>query len=258
VGTLAPRPKPFPVVPLLAAGLIVAGLGQLAWWAWQNQYPNANSHTTVKPAANPFSAVIELKQRHASAKLAATQQPQQLVMPATPPLMVLGNPTGPVTLTAFIDPSQLSHRRALNTWLTMGAERTRLELRFVPTTANNLSAGLMFAVARQRNQTAALWQQLATMPKDLDTPMMMEIMAQNGVSLKELRALLSQPNPAPLQSLQPDIAWARANQITPPTLLMDGYRVALPLLNPARLNTYISRRLKGEALVQPSDFLIAN
>lgn len=228
---------------------------------WQSGWERA----AMPPALQPFETLIAQQKKTVNAQEAATRQPPRLVLPDSMPLISLGNPNGEVLLTVFADPSLATHRAAIQKWLHLASPYSRLEVRFAATASatndidSGMASGILFAFARSKGLEGKVWQALQASGRDATTTEMMTLLAKLGVSLNELRSILSQPNPAPMKSLQPDIAWAAAHRTlftdAAPVLLLEGYVVQPPLMTPERLGDYIQRRLKGEDLVQAEDFL---
>jgi hypothetical protein len=246
--------KPFPLVPLFAAGMITLGLAQLVW-----QWQTGLGVPTTSASSEPFNAVLDMKKRHANAHQAASRQPPRLAVPASPPLMVLKNPEGAVTLTIFADPAQASHRARLLELQNLVGRAARIELRYAPTTPTDTSIGMGLALARSRGLADAFWEQLMQSSTDTDATTSMELLGQIGIPLAELRATLTQPNPPALQTLNADLAWAAAYRNLfrdgEPMVLLEGYLIQAPLMRAQMLPTYIQRRIAGEPLLQPEDFL---
>jgi hypothetical protein len=246
--------KPFPLVPLLAAGMVTLGLAQLVW-QWQAGW----NTPTATPSAKPFNAVIELQKRHANAQDAATRQPPRLALPPSSPLLVLGNPEGAITLTLFADPADASHRARIAQWQRAVGRSARIELRYAPTSPAETSVGMAFAMARSRGVEREFWATLLQSNANTDATASMAALANIGIPLAELRETLTQPNPKPLQTLNADLAWVAAHRDVfrkgEPLMLLEGYLIQAPLMRDDLLGTYIQRRLVGENLVQPEDFL---
>lgn len=246
--------KPFPLVPLLAAGMVTLGLAQLVW-QWQVGW-NA---PTATPGAKPFNAMVEMQKRHASAKDAATRQPPRLELPPAPPLMVFGNTEGAITLTVFADPADATHRVRIVQWQRLVGDTVRIELRYAPTIVNETSVGMAFAVARSRGLENKFWATLMQSNTNTEAQTSMAALAKIGIPLAELRETLTEPNPKPLQTLNADLAWGAAHRDVfrkgEPLMLLEGYLIQAPLMRDTLLKTYIQRRLNGEPLVQPEDFL---
>jgi hypothetical protein len=255
----ASRPTPLPLLPILAASLIIIAAAMLGRWLYGfNQQP-----VPVQAAqGNPFAALIDLRQRHAIATTMLQRQPRQIELPASPPLQVLGDPQGRVTLTLLFDPANAAHRQKLKTWLELSGRNVRVELRFAPVETEERSGSpagsVVWQLAARFNKTAALWQVLQASRADFTETELLALLAAQGVELAEIRRELTATTSPLIRNAQMAADWADLNGLQSPLALIDGLVVDGQVLQPELLSTYLQRRLNGEDLVQVDDYLLMN
>ncbi len=221
-------------------------------WAYQANLPAAEAPST---AGNPFNALIDLRQRHAAAKEILVRTPRQVELPSSPPLQVLGDTEGRVTLTLLLDPANAKHRQQLAQWLELRRRGIRTELRFVPA-GESMVGSVVWQLALKYNKTAVLWEALNAARADLDDTALLGLLAAQGVELTEIRAALADPNSSLLINAQLAADWADRNGLQGPVALLDGLVVDGQVLQPQLLGLYLQRRLNNEALVQIDDYLL--
>jgi len=242
----------------MAANLVFLTIILLAAWWYQARQP-APAQTTEAGAANtnPFTALVELRQRHAQAKDLAKREPRQVTLPATAPLQVLGNPQGRVTLTLLVDPASLNNRRQLAEWLELSLPNVRVELRFAPS-GDSLSGGVVLQLAQRFGKAPLLWQALQEQREDLSDTALLNLLAERDIPFLDLRVALADPNSPLLQDAQAAANWAKQNGLTPPLALIDGLVVDGDVLHPALIPIYLQRRVAGTELIQADDYLLMN
>ncbi|MCA3244132.1 MAG: hypothetical protein INF43_02360 [Alphaproteobacteria bacterium] len=243
-----------PVVPLAAASLVLMAVSLCGMWLY-DFLQTPSPVTVAQPAANPFSALVDLRQRHAQAQELTQREPRQVTLPNTPPLQVLGNSQGRVTLTLLIDPASAASRRQLAGWLALSLPDVRVELRYAPADAS-LAGGVVLQLAQRFGKAPLLWQALQEQRDDLDDTTLLALLAARGIALTELRDALADVNSPLLRNAQAAAAWAKQNSLTPPLALVDNLVVDGTVLQPALLDVYLQRRLAGEALIRADDYLL--
>jgi hypothetical protein len=257
--TAASRPTPLPLLPILAASLIIIGGAMLGRWLY-----TLNQQTVPVQAAqgNPFAALIDLRQRHAIATTMLQRQPRQVELPASPPLQVLGDPQGRVTLTLLFDPVNAAHRQQLTNWLELSGRNVRVELRFTPAQENessgSLAGSVVWQLAARFNKTTSLWQALQASQINLTETELLALLAAQGIELGQIRNELTAANSPLIRNAQAAATWAELNGLNAPMALIDGLVVDGQVLQPELLATYLQRRLAGEDLVQVDDYLLMN
>jgi hypothetical protein len=227
---LRPRPKPFPLLPLAAAFLLLVGVAQII--AWGVQAFKGPEAARAPQVGNPFGAMAGVQQRHAAARKVAEFKLQRVAIPAGPPLATLGSAEGPVLLTLLLDPSKANQRRQMQKWLAPLPKGVKIEVRYAPANSGSVGAGVLFKIAQDEGRMPTLWRALFARPDDVDETTLLTLMAQQGADLNALRTLLSQPTPAPMAALQPTLAWLAAHRLASPMVLLDGFVVNSPAMSP--------------------------
>lgn len=252
------RPRAIPLLPFLAANLVFLTIILLTAWWYQARQP-APTQTTQASAANtnPFTALVELRQRHAQAKDLAKREPRRVTLPTTAPLQVLGTPQGRVTLTLLVDPASLSSRRQLAEWLELSLPNVRVELRFAPS-GDSLSGGVVLQLAQRFGKAPLLWQALQEQRENLTDTDLLNLLAERDIPFLDLRVALADPNSPLLQDAQAAADWAKRNSLTPPLALIDGLVVDGDVLHPELIPIYLQRRAAGTEMIQAKDYLLMN
>lgn len=254
VGPTVPRPGALPVVPLAAASLMLMAFSLCGVWLYDwLQAPS--TPTATQQSANPFNALVDLRERRAQAQELVKREPRQVSLPNTPPLQVLGNSQGRVTLTLLIDPASAASRRQLANWLELTLPEVRVELRYAPA-GSSLAGGVVLQLAQRFGKAPLLWQALQEQREDLDDTTLLALLAARGVGLTELRDALADVNSPLLRNAQAAATWARQNSLIPPLALVDNLVVDGVVLQPALLDVYLQRRAANETLIRADDYLL--
>jgi hypothetical protein len=228
---------------------MTALLGLLGWWFYSFFRPQAG-----EMANNPVAALLQQHPGH-PAPQQAVRALRQVTLPPGPPLQTLGNPQGRVTLTLLLDPASVASRRQLFAWLNLSLPNTRVELRYAPT-RNSLAGGVVLQLAQRFGKAPQLWKALYAETEDLTDTALLQLLADQGVRLEEIRSALSNPNSPLLRNAQAAAAWAQQYGLKPPRALIDTLLLEDNALATALLPVYIQRRLANAPLTQADDYLL--
>lgn len=246
------RPTAFPVLPAVAAGLILLASAQLGLWWWQSRMPGLPDRTALH--SNPFMALAA--QQEAEASKGQVREAQRLGAVVLPQNLQFGDALARVTVTIFTDPSCGACREKIRTWTAgLPVQGVRQVYKFWPQSPERLTPGLLLELARRQGVVPTLWRSLqGAGANDLNDEQMLTMLDHAGVPLAEQRVALTQDGAGLTESLEPDIALAKNAHLPPPPVMMvDDYVLDGEVLSPDSLNVYVKKRLEGRQVLERDD-----
>jgi hypothetical protein len=236
-----------PLLPMLAASLLLLVAVQLVLWWWQAR-PEPGTAPVAGLTGNPFTDLAKL---HPLSRDAAQPPPppQRLNAPALPQNLQFGDPQARVVVTVFSDPSCGPCRSRTQAWLaTLPPAGVRIVYKFWPQNPDRLTPGLLVLLAQKQGVTGAFWQRLEKAEGNLDDSALLNLLEASGVPLADQRGALVDGGAGLAGHLESDIGLARrASLPPPPVLLVDDYVIDGTVLQTERLAEYVAARLRGKA-----------
>lgn len=258
---LRPRPSPLPVLPLVAALLLLLAMGQMGVWLWQalqrdlqrgREAPDAVS--TALKSQNPFT---EMVRTHPKAIHNPDAKPRRVVVPTLPSNLQFGDPTADVVVTVLSDPGCGTCREEVRTFLNLLPRNVRVVSKFWPQDPLRSTPGVLLELARRENVAAAFLQMLDQAKGDLDDAAMLTLLEKAGVPLEKQRAALTDETGKLGQALQEDMRLGRELQLTPPPVfVVNGYVLDGIALMPDKVASYIEKLQDRKPLGPGNDYFL--
>lgn len=227
-----------PLLPLLAASLVVLATAQSVIW-WMQLRPQV---PTGGLTGNPFTDISHWHPLSAPAPEPAKPD-QHLSAPALPQNLQFGDPHGAVVLTVFSDPACGECRERVRAVLaTLPPAGVRIVQKFWPRDPSRLTPGMLVLLARQQGVAAAFWHQLEQAKGDLDDTTLLNLLDTSGVRLADQRSALVADGARLTSQLDSDIHTATQAKLAPPPVFVVGDVVAAD----GDVAGYVAQQLKGE------------
>ena len=242
-----PGTSAFPLLPALAATLLLLGAGQAALWWWSGRLPGAPEYIRSRQVTSFTSAANQ------SATTRSRIPHQRLDAPPLPQNIQFGDAMGRVRVTLFTDPAcGACRQRVQELTANLPVQGVRQVYKFWPNDPRRTTPGLLLELARREAVVPAFWKGLyAAGSEDLSDIDLLQLLEQAGLPLSEQRAALSQNSAELTTALTPDLATARRAELPPPPVVMVDDRVLdTPRLTPAGLAEAVQKRLEGRPLVR--------
>lgn len=248
-----PQPAAFPVLPALAAALVLLAAAQLALWWWEARLPAVPPRSAR--FSNPFIALVPDPRNprgtvRDAIRLGATTLPQNVSF---------GDALGRVTVTVFTDPSCGPCREQVRSWTAgLPVQSVRQVYKFWPRDPARLTPGVLVELARRQNVVLPMWRNLQGAGNaDLDDGQLLTMLDRAGISLAQQRLVLAQEGASLTAALEPDITLAkRASLPPPPVVMVDDYVLDGEVLRPDNLNVYVKRRLEGRQIFERDELFL--
>ncbi|PZP40693.1 MAG: hypothetical protein DI585_00255 [Pseudomonas fluorescens] len=224
----------FPVLPALAATLLVLGGAQAGIW-WWGKMGDTRAPVSVAHTATPHA-------------VDAPRMVGTLNVPPLPQNLQFGDVLGRVTITIFSDPSCGACRARTRELIgSLPAQGVRYVYKFWPDDPSHATPGLLMELARREGAIAKFWGLIqASGAENLDDTALLHLLDRAGVPLAAQREALAGTTPALTQALEPDLrAAATANLPAPPVLVVNSDVLDTASLTPTSLNQYVVQLLGG-------------
>lgn len=238
------RPSSFPVLPALAATLLLLGVGQAALWWWGTRLPALPTYvSSTSGTASPTTASLAKK----GAPL------QRLHAPPLPQNIQFGDALGTVVVTFFTDPACGSCRAHIQQLAThLPVKGVRQVYKFWPRKRAHTTPGLLVELARREAVIPAFWKALTEYnDADLSDVDLLKLLEQAGLPLDQQREALSRHSGELYAALTPDLTTAENAELPPPPVVMvDDYVLDTSNLTPASLADYVQKRQEGRHLLR--------
>lgn len=253
-GTRKAGTSAFPLLPALAATLLLLGAGQATLWWLSGRLPGAPEYTR---SSQP--AVLAAASQPVTARSSVPRQ--RLDAPPLPQNIQFGDAMGRVRVTLFTDPACGACRQRVQE-LTAGlpVQGVRQVYKFWPQDPRRTTPGLLLELARREAVIPAFWKRLqASGEADLSDIDLLQLLELAGLPLNEQRAALSQNSAELAAALTPDLATARAAELPPPPVVMVDDRVLdTARLTPTGLQDAVQKRLESRPLAREDQLWMMN
>lgn len=257
---LRPRPsQQVPLLPMVAALLLLLAFAQLGSWVWQAFFHSAEPADPVRAELerdNPFNNLKKIHPKVVAERM-ETLKPRKVVFPALDSNLQFGDAASEVVLTVLTDPSCGECRARVADVLAALPSRVRVVYKFWPQNPLRLTPGILLEMARREGVAAAYLKLIEGKRGELPDAALLELLDHAGVSLEKQRAALSDGKQMLGAALQEDIRLAQGLALgPPPVFLLNGYVLDGVVLQPERTAQYVARLQNHEALVQDSDYFL--
>lgn len=243
-----PQPSAFPLLPLVAALLILLAFAQGGLWLWQSISANPDM------AENPFKELgnrhpVTVKQRKGDV------EPRRVVLPVQASNLQMGDANAAVVAVILSDPSCGQCRKKVSTWVNQLPTGTKAVYKFWPREPLRMTPGLLVELARREGVAQKYWTLIEEAEGDLNDEALLRLLEKAGVSLEKQRAALSEPELKVGQTLEKDLQLARNLEMPPPPVMtLNGYVIDNRALNEDKISVYAERLTNNEPLTQDSDY----
>lgn len=236
----------FPLLPALAATLLLLGAGQATLWWLSGRLPGAPEYTRSRHATSFTSATTPAAARPLVSR-------QRLDASPLSQNIQFGDAMGRVRVTLFTDPAcGACRQRVQELTANLPVQGVRQVYKFWPSDPRRTTPGLLLELARREAVIPAFWKGLqAAGDADLSDIDLLQLLEQAGLPLSEQRAALSHNSAELATALTPDLATARRAELPPPPVVMVDDRVLdTPRLTPTGLAEAVQKRLEGRPLAR--------
>lgn len=237
-----PTTSAFPLLPALAASLLLLGVGQAALWWWGERLPGvpspvglSASASRAAPAPGPHGNVL----------------PPRLEAPPLEQNVQFGDAMGRVRVTFFTDPACGACRtHVAELAAALPTQDVRQVYKFWPQNPQRTTPGLLVELARREAVLPTYWKLLmAQGSRDLSDTDLLRLLEEAGVPLAEQRTALTANSAELYGALVPDLATARNASLPPPPVVVLNNRVLdASRLTPPQLAQSVQKQLEGRAL----------
>ena len=235
-----PKASAFPVLPALAATLLLLGVGQAALWWWGGRLPGAPLSFTRTYVTPPRPAL--------PAAPVNPTVPNELVAPPLPQNVQFGDALGSVVVTFFTDPACGSCRATTQALAArLPIKGVRQVYKFWPAEATRTTPGMLVELARRQALLLPFWNALhAAGERDLNDMDLLRILEQAGLPLDTQRAALQDSFAELNAMLAPDLQLAQGAHLPPPpVVVVDTTVLDSRSLSPELLARMVKERLDG-------------
>lgn len=245
-GHRAPRTSSFPLLPALAATLLLLGFGQTALWWWSGRLPGVPVSLRL-----PGQAVISATPTAMSAQ--RTVPHQRLEAPPLEQNVQFGDAMGRVRVTYFTDPACGPCRaRVERLSAALPVQGVRQVYKFWPQESGRTTPGLLVELARREAVLPVYWKLLqAQGERDLDDTYLLQLLEKAGLPLAQQRSALSQNSAELYGALVPDLATGRTAELPPPpVVVVDNQILDSTRLTPRQFAEAVQKKLEGRQLTR--------
>lgn len=255
-----PRPSQVPVLPLVAAVLMLVAFAQLGVWMWaalqRDREPPDAVHTALTSQQNPFTAMQRIHPRAAD-PTGEIPKPRRVVVPTQPSNLQFGDPTADVVVTVLSDPACGSCREAVRNVLNKLPRDVRVISKFWPQDPLRQTPGMLLELARREGVAAAFLQSLEGSSGNLSDETMLTLLEKAGVPLEVQRKALTDETGKLGQALQNDLRLGYDLQLpAPPVFVVNGYMLDGMALMPEKIAEYVEKLKNHQPLDREGDYFL--
>lgn len=246
----ASRPKAFPLIPLLAACLIVV----MALQGLKLAFEAGLFGTPKETKAGGVAAGVARMSTRDDAPFEVQRRPVN-VQPHHLQFGAVGQ-VAQHTLYVFTDPACGPCRQQVNEWL-RGVPLEGLKLVYIywPKDQADLAGGMVLDIARRESLAQALLNRLEKRRESLSNEGLMAELDAVGVPLARQQDYLKNEVAALSATVGQDVALGTTLRLPPPpVVILDDYYLDGRVLSPARIGTYIQRLNRREPILQANDY----
>ncbi len=239
----APQTSAFPLLPAVAATLLLLGVGQVALWWWGGRMPEIPTYTRLAATLSGNTA------EPSRAQAVRRNTPQQRL--EAPPLeqnIQFGDAMGRVRVTFFTDPACGPCRAKIDQLAAnLPVKGVRQVYKYWPYQPRQTTSGVLLELARREAVLPTFWKLLqAEGDRDISDMEMLQLLEQAGLPLSEQRTALSQNSAELYAALVPDLALARNAELPPPpVVVVDNQILDIRQLTAENLAKAVQKKLDG-------------
>jgi len=256
-GGRVPRASAFPLLPAVAATLLLLGVGQVALWWWGGRLPGVPVYTRV---ASPFSA-SPLASVGTPPTLRRATPSQRLEAPPLEQNIQFGDAMGRVRVTLFTDPACGPCRTQVESLTAaLPVNGVRQVYKFWPRDERRTTPGLLMELARREAVLPTFWKLLhAQGERDLTDTDLLQLLEKAGLPLDQQRTAFRQNSAELYGALVPDLATARNAELPPPpVVVVDNQILDSARLTPPALAEIVQKKLEGRQLAREDPLWMMN